>query len=139
MKTFSVVIPTYNRPQTLDECLHSFTKLDYPRDSWELILVNDGGKEKLTASLNPYFQQALPLRILEVPHAGPAAARNAGARIATGAYLAFTDDDCMVASDWLEQFSRKITKDVGGVVGQILNPYPESLPAATCQLLIGFF
>jgi GT2 family glycosyltransferase len=43
------------------------------------------------------------IRILDLKNGGPGAARNAGARAASGTYLAFTDDDCVVAADWLEQ------------------------------------
>ena len=39
---FSVVIPTYDRPEPLRRCLEGFTRLDHP--SWELLVVNDGGK-----------------------------------------------------------------------------------------------
>jgi GT2 family glycosyltransferase len=103
--TFSVIVPTYNRPDALRNCLESFTRLDYPAGAWELIVVNDGGETSFTG-LADHLAQNLPLQLLTVPHNGPAAARNAGARQASGELLAFTDDDCQVTPDWLRVFAR---------------------------------
>lgn len=104
LPTFSVIIPTYNRPQALRACLQSFTKLDYAAGAWELIVVNDGGHESLTAVDEPLMAQ-LPIQLLTAPHAGPAAARNFGAQRANGQLLAFTDDDCQVTPNWLQAFA----------------------------------
>ena len=102
---FSVIVPTYNRPEMLARCLTSFLALDYPAGEWELIVVNDGGENSLTAVTPQLFEQ-FPLHLHTIPHAGPAAARNAGARQAKGEILAFTDDDCRVAPDWLKRFEQ---------------------------------
>jgi len=42
LPTFSVVIPTYRRPERLVACLRSLAALDYPRDRFEVIVVDDG-------------------------------------------------------------------------------------------------
>ena len=104
MIRFSVVIPTRNRPERLAACLHSFCQLDYPAGAWELIVVNDGGERSFTAVADN-LAQSLPLQLLTIPHSGPAAARNAGARQARGELLAFTDDDCQVTPGWLRVFA----------------------------------
>ena len=102
---FSVIVPTYNRPDALRNCLESFTRLDYPAGAWELIVVNDGGETSFTGVAED-LAQSLPLQLLTIPHSGPAAARNAGTRQARGELLAFTDDDCQVTPDWLRVFAR---------------------------------
>ncbi len=38
---FSIIIPTYNRPEQLAACLKSLTRLDYPQDCFEVIIVDD--------------------------------------------------------------------------------------------------
>lgn len=116
LPTFTVIIPTYNRPEALRACLESFTRLDYPAGAWELIVVNDGGELSFTA-VDEALAAQLPLQLLTVPHAGPAAARNSGAKRATGELLAFTDDDCQVTPDWLRVFAAGFADGRWGALG----------------------
>ena len=133
---FSVVIPTYNRPERLQGCLEGFTRLDHP--SWELIVVNDGGATSFSA-IDEALRARLPLRTIDAPHAGPAAARNAGARLASGEFLAFTDDDCIPEPDWLQALERGFAEQrCDALGGSALNPYPESVPAVTWELYLDF-
>jgi cellulose synthase/poly-beta-1,6-N-acetylglucosamine synthase-like glycosyltransferase len=138
MLTFSVVIPTRNRPSILANCLRSFLDLDYPNSQWELIVVNDGGEDSLSA-VTPTLKQSLPLRLLTIEHAGPAAARNAGAKLASFAYLAFTDDDCRVNPDWLRCYDEGFRqKKVVALAGETLNPTPRNRAMEASQYLIEF-
>jgi GT2 family glycosyltransferase len=133
---FTVIIPTRNRPHALADCLHSFTALDYPAGAWELIVVNDGGEWSLTTDQWP---PQLPLQVVTIAPSGPAAARNAGARLARGDYLAFTDDDCRVSPDWLQQFERGFAQTgLDGLGGQTLNPQVGRSGASASQFLIDF-
>jgi glycosyltransferase involved in cell wall biosynthesis len=79
------VIPTYHRPQQLAACLQALTRLDYPLDRFEVILVDDGGGISLDDILAP-FREVLCMTLLRQPHAGPAGARNVGAANAKGIF-----------------------------------------------------
>lgn len=96
----SVVVPTHNRPERLRTCLAALSAQDLPRDEYEVIVVDDGSSMPLDGIAEP-FRPNVRLTLLRQQNAGPAAARNAGALRAAGALLAFTDDDCEPASDWL--------------------------------------
>jgi GT2 family glycosyltransferase len=134
--TFSVIVPTYERPDELRRCLEGFARVEFR--SWELLVVNDGGPRSFTG-LDDDLRARLPLRLLEVPHGGPAAARNAGAREGTGDFLAFTDDDCVPAPDWIEALERGFAETGADVLGgECLNPYPSNVPAVTWQLYLEF-
>jgi glycosyltransferase involved in cell wall biosynthesis len=138
MMKFSVIIPTRNRPAALADCLHSFTNLNYPAGAWELIVVNDGGDRSFTA-VSAQLQATLPLQLVTIKGAGPAAARNAGAGRASGDYLAFTDDDCRVTPDWLQQFAHGFAQTgLAALGGQSLNPQPGQSGMAASQFLIDF-
>ena len=138
LPSFSVVIPTYNRPQYLIDCLKSFLKLDYPRERWELIVVNDGGKHSFDAVTDDLKAQ-LPLQLMTVAHVGPARARNQGAMVANGTYLAFTDDDCQVDPHWLRSFADEFAcTDYDALGGQLLNPFPDSIPAEAWTIYMRF-
>lgn len=138
MMQFSVVIPTRNRPERLAACLYSFCQLDYPASAWELIVVNDGGDHSFTA-VSPQLQQSLPLKLINVPQAGPAAARNRGAAEAAYEYLAFTDDDCRVTADWLHQFAAGFAQTgCDALGGAWCNPQPDKLAMRAAQFLVEF-
>ena len=129
---FSIVIPTYGRPDQMAACLDSLEALDYPRDRFEVIVVDDGSPQPL-----PPCGGALRVTLVRQAHAGPAAARNAGAAAAQGRWLAFTDDDCRPAGDWLSKLAARLARVphhmVGGLTVNALtnNPY-----ATASQLLV---
>ena len=97
---FTVIVPTRGDDALLGRLLSSLTAQTFPRDRWDLVIAFDGAEptdeergslERLRATV-----VALPVR------RGPGAARNEAALRATGEFLAFTEDDCVAAPDWLE-------------------------------------
>ncbi len=84
----SVIIPTYNRWPMLREAIGSV--LDQSYKEFELIVVDDGSKDRTAEQLRGYGSD---LRVLLQPWQGVAAARNLGVRSSRGRYLAFLDSD----------------------------------------------
>ena len=112
----SIVIPTYSRPDQLRNCLTAFTRVDYPRDRWELIIVDDGSIAPLDAIVEPFHNQ-IDLTLVRQLHLGPAVARNKGAAQARGQYVAFTDDDCAPLPNWLLSLSKAMADHPGSAIG----------------------
>jgi len=135
---FSIIIPTFNRPEQLTQiCLPSLAKLDYPCDRFEVIIVHDGD-EKIS-QLEESFGEFFHLKIVAQPHAGPAVARNTGAELARGQFLAFTDDDCAPTAAWLSAFARRFaTAPDCAIGGRTKNALVENPYSATCQLLVDY-
>ena len=135
---FSIIIPTYNRPQKLISCLDSLLNLDYPRDRFEVIVVDDGSDkspELVITSLNGL----LDIKLIGQAHAGTASARNRGAQAARGQFLVFTDDDCMPAHDWLSQLAARFAICPDSLIGgQIVNALPNNLYSTVSQKLIDY-
>ena len=135
---FSIIIPTYNRPQKLVSCLDSFLNLDYPRDRFEVIVVDDGSEqspELIIISLNGL----LDIKLIRQTNAGPASARNRGAQAARGKFLVFTDDDCMPAHDWLSQLAARLAICPDSLVGgKTVNALPNNLYSTASQKLIDY-
>ena len=135
---FSVVVPTYARPGPLTACLQSLARQDYPRDRFEVIVVDDGSPSP-PEDLEDVFRGQIDVTLLLQPHAGPAAARNAGASMASGDFLAFTDDDCAPAADWLRSLAARFVSTPGhGIGGQTFNALPENIFSTASQQLIGY-
>ncbi len=135
---FSIVIPTYNRPEQLAVCLQACARLDYPRDRFEVIVVDDGGAIPLDPVV-ARFQGALTLKLLRQKNTGPAAARNTGVSEAIGEFLAFTDDDCVPASNWLRALAAKTIAFPGSAVGgRTINALTDNLCSTASQVLISY-
>lgn len=91
----TIIVCTHNGHNTLTACLESIGRLRY--ENFETLVVDDGSKPGIERIVQGFPK----MRYLRQEHAGLSAARNLGAREATGDYLVFTDDDCEVDRDWL--------------------------------------
>ena len=133
---FSVIIPTYNRPRHVRRCLSALTQQDYPRQQFEVIVVDDGSSEPLDEAVSAY-RSRLTLTLLRQTNAGPAAARNVGASIARGEYLAFTDDDCRPRADWLRRLDTAFATNAASMIGgRTVNRLSRNCYSATSQLIL---
>lgn len=136
MLTFSVVIPTYNRPSQLRGCLEALADQDYPQTAFEVIVVDDGSTESLRG-IDDLFRAKLSLVFLRQQNAGPASARNTGAQHAKGRYIAFTDDDCVPARDWLRRLADNLDGQPDQLCGgRVLNSFPENVFSVASQIIM---
>ncbi len=98
----SVVIPVYNAQNTISRCVQGLQAQKLK--PYEVIFVDNGSSDQ-TVQLLETLTQGWDCRvhILHEATQGAASARNTGADLAQGAWLAFTDADCVPDSDWLAQ------------------------------------
>ena len=137
--TFSVIIPTYDRPAQLAVCLESLTRIDYPPDRWQVIVVDDGSPGPLETVVTPFRDRLPRLTLLWQENAGPARARNTGAAHADGEFLAFTDDDCAPDRGWLRALAAAAQETPEqGIGGRTVNALLDDVYAGASQLLIDF-
>lgn len=135
---FSIVIPTYNRPERLENCLKALTQLSYPRDRFEVIVVDDGSKKPLDEVVTP-LQNQIDVKLFRQKNAGPAAARNRGAKEATGEFIAFTDDDCQPKSGWLTHFAASLADAPQAMIGgKTINALADNPFSTASQELIDY-
>ena len=110
--TISIVVPTLGRWQELDATLRQLRTSIETSDSYEIILVSDGG--------GPVeLSESHDVTVLELPHRGAAAARNIGAKFATGRHLVFLDDDVMVCSAWWSAITKAVSEGVCALTGPV--------------------
>jgi glycosyltransferase involved in cell wall biosynthesis len=113
---FSVVIPTLGRVRYLESCLAAVARLDYPRERFEVVVVNDGGGEAVEEATSRFGDQ-FALATVRTPGLGAAAARNAGMDRARGPFIAYTDDDCEPERAWLSRLEHGLEGNPGAAVG----------------------
>lgn len=110
----SVVICTRNRPACLARCLASLASQSLPVD--EIIVVDNASTGPETLQI---AEQA-GVRYVREDRAGLDIARNAGARVAIGDIVAYTDDDVQLHRRWTEQLTAAFEPDVAAVTGLVL-------------------
>ena len=132
---FSIIIPTYNRPNQLASCLKSLSCLNYPSDKFEVILVNDGGVTPADDVIST-FKDRINIIVINQTNKGPASARNNGVRTANGELLAFTDDDCLPEPNWLNALGECLRDNPECIVGgSTLNLLHDNLYSTASQLI----
>ncbi len=109
MPLLSLIVPTRGDAARLGPFLDALALQTAARETYEILLVADG------VALPPAIAAratALGARVVTLAeHQGPGAARNAGAAAATGAYLAFTEDDVTPAPGWLARAAARLAAD----------------------------
>ncbi len=116
----SVVVLNMDGLRHLGPCFRSLIELQYPPDRLELILVDNGSRDRSIRYVRREFPQ---VRIVENRrNEGFAAANNQGAAEATGQYVAFLNNDMRVHPDWLRELVAvmRTATDVAAVGGKIL-------------------
>jgi glycosyltransferase involved in cell wall biosynthesis len=133
----SVIVPTYQRRDELRHCLRALAAQKLPSHQYEVIVVDDGSDPAVTIDKD---QIGGPAPILaRQANQGPAAARNHGARLARGRWLAFTDDDCAPRPSWLCILLSRLEQNPAALVGgRTLNALVNNVYAQTSQDLVDF-
>ena len=126
----SIVVPTYKRPRLLDRCLAALLAQDFPAGGFEIVVADDAGDPATWCVVRRYRREAARggprIRYVHVRgRHGPAAARNSGWRAAAGQLIAFTDDDCVPAPDWLREGVSALGETRAAVWGRVVVPLPE--------------
>lgn len=106
----TVIVPTRRRPDAVSRCVAKLRAQDHPRDRFEIVVVLDGDDAAPAVAGDSVI-------VVRQEHAGPAAARNHGAEVASGELLAFTDDDCEPAADWLRILAERCVRAPGAGAG----------------------
>jgi glycosyltransferase involved in cell wall biosynthesis len=133
---FSIVIPTYKRPEQLAVCLQACARLEYPHDRFEIIIVDDGSPVPVEVPKND-GSNLVSITCLRQFNSGPASARNMGAQHARGNILAFTDDDCTPTPQWLRALAQSVNDAPTGLVGgQTINGLVDNLYSTASQMIV---
>jgi len=96
---YSIIVPVYNRPDEVDELLHSLTQQTF-RDM-EVVIVEDGSSLPCEDVVRRYAGK-LTLRYYTKENSGPGQTRNYGAEHSQGEYLIFLDSDCVLPPNFLQ-------------------------------------
>jgi len=105
----SVIVPTRGDPVKILPLLDALARQTLPRDRFEILVSFDGAEPGSDVARRLEAIGARAVRAAE--RAGPGATRNRAARESAGEYLAFTEDDCLPADDWLERAEARLARE----------------------------
>lgn len=97
----SVIVPVYKAELYLDQCLTSILNQTYK--NLEIILVDDGSPDSCPVKCDEYAVKDARVKVVHKKNGGLCDARNIGVNVATGAYIAFIDDDDVVHETYIER------------------------------------
>jgi len=120
----SVIIPTHNSQEIIERCIHSITTQTYPRENFEIIVVDDGSKDETIH----IAKKAGTNEIILTEPCFQGKARNIGARSAKGEILAFIDSDCAAKENWLQTIDKEFKNNMA-IGGPVVNGNIHSLVA----------
>lgn len=98
---FSIIIPAKNEQEYLPHCLDSLSRLNYPREKFEILVIDNGSTDTTVEIARQYNAN-----VFICPDLSIGGLRNFGAHHAQGQVLAFLDADCTVTADWLQAAAR---------------------------------
>jgi glycosyltransferase involved in cell wall biosynthesis len=128
----SLIICTRNRCRQLARCLDAVSRSEFERD-WELIVVDNGSTDETAAAVKGFIDAGpVPTTYTFAATPGLGNARNAGLIAATGSIVAFTDDDCYPAPDFLSRIWAAFDDpSLGYASGRVTLHDPADHPMAT--------
>lgn len=117
----SVIIPVKDTEKTIEKCIVSLLNVDY--QNFEIIVVDDASTDRTKEIIKKFPN----IRLLESNGAGPSKARNMAIKESNGEFVAFTDADCIVHPEWLNELLKGfLLPGVAGVGGGQRSPDDET-------------
>lgn len=111
-KFLSVIVPSYNRLDELEELLPSLEKQTLDPTSFEVIIVDDGSTDASEQFVSDYMKSSdLNLSFHKQENKGPGKARNLGMNNAKGDFYIFLDSDVILPTHWAEEVFNKLNSE----------------------------
>lgn len=118
----SVIIPAHNEEKYIDQCLKSITSQNYPKNLYEIILVNNNSTDKTKT-----IAQTYNIRIIDEPDGPVGRVRNTGAKNSKGDIIMFLDGDCIAPKNWLQTAKTLLDGNKTLVIGGAYTLRPNPL------------
>ena len=128
-----IIICTYNRAADLDRCLSALARQEQANGDWRVTVIDNNCSDSTAEVVETHVREArVPgLRRIVEPRQGLTPARQSGVSRSQATWIAFVDDDCVVACDWVASAIRfgTFVPDAGGFGGKVRPVWGRSPPA----------
>lgn len=140
----TIAIPAYNEEESIAATIESVTSLDYPKDKMEILVINDGSKDRTAEIVESAItkKKNYSIRLINQQNGGKGSAMNNALRQAKGAFFISLDADSYVRSDALKvimpYFEDKEVSCVLPVI-KVKNPRTLMQKLQYVEYLVNFF
>jgi GT2 family glycosyltransferase len=115
---YSIVLPTYRRPDVLAKCLEHLVAADYSREMLEVVVLDNGGSENSRALAAPFESQISLQYVVNEQNLGYGGSVNKGLRLGSGDRIVILNDDALVPQDFFTRIDAVLDSDPSiGCVG----------------------
>lgn len=124
-----VGIPAYNEQDTIEETLNSVLKLDYPKEKLEIVVVNDGSKDKTSEIVEQIIKKnkSFNIKLINQKNKGKAAAMNVIVKSTKAKFFASLDADSFVTKKALKKLLVRFTDEkIASVIPVLKVESPKS-------------
>lgn len=129
----SLVLCTRNRASQLERCFQAIGQIKSSA-AWELVVIDNASSDDTSCVIGRFAEAArVAVRTAVEPKPGLANARNLGIALARGEILAFTDDDCYPAPDYVDEVIRAFRDPAIGYIGGMVRLFDPADTRITIQ------
>lgn len=129
MESISIIIPTYNRAESLRELLDSICLIEYPQNKFEILVIDNNSNDNTESVCSEYINKLANLKYFIEKEPGLHAGRHKGLVESKNDILLFCDDDIIVTPEWLHAANKSFkNKDVMLAAGKILPKFESPVP-----------
>ncbi|MBW6451133.1 MAG: glycosyltransferase [DPANN group archaeon] len=124
------LLPAYNEEKTITRTIQSIINVNYPKNLFEIIIIDDGSKDKTASIVKDLIKQYtnIKIKLLQQKNNGKASALNNGMTKATGEYIAIVDADSRIEPNSIKYLIPHLyEKDVGAVISCIKIENPKTI------------
>ena len=122
VKTFSLIVPVYNRPDEVADLLESLRR--QTDKGFELVIVEDGSTVPCRKEVDRYDGD-LDIQYFFKPNEGRSIARNHGMQHARGEYFVFVDSDCILPPDYFASLRKRLKESYADCFGGPDSAHPS--------------
>lgn len=110
-KFISVIIPFRNEEKTIGHLIHDLQHQEYPRDKFEVVLINDHSEDSSVGVINEELRGPISAKLLNNAAHGKKSALTKGIRHAIGTIVVTTDADCRVKPGWIRSINNSFSDE----------------------------
>ena len=114
--SITILIPAYNEEESIEDTIEHVINLDYPKNKLEVIVINDGSRDKTKNIIEKLRKKYSNLKLLDKENSGKADSLNQGIKIARGELIAVVDSDSFPSKESLKKLTGYFDDEKMGAV-----------------------